>query len=75
MLSPCGFLLQDGALKLMESLSNENQEMLKLDLSFCGLTSDFVGRILEKVYLINGIIELNLGGNPITQEVHFNKYN
>lgn len=53
----------------MESLSSETQELVKLDVSSCGLTSHFLVRLHAKISLINGIIELNLGGNPITQEV------
>ncbi|KAK3023506.1 hypothetical protein RJ639_043790, partial [Escallonia herrerae] len=60
--------LQDGALQLMESLSNETQELVKLDLSSCGLTSQYIVRLHAENSLINGILELNLGGNPIMQE-------
>lgn len=66
----CKFwLMQDGALHLMESLSSETREPVKLDLSFCGLTSQYIFSINDKLSLISGVIELNLGGNPITQEV------
>lgn len=58
----------DGALQLTKSLANETQELVKLDLSSCGLTCDYVIRLNVEVSLIYGILELNLGGNPLTQE-------
>ncbi|KAL3528003.1 hypothetical protein ACH5RR_012659 [Cinchona calisaya] len=58
----------DGALQLTKSLSNETQELVKLDLSFCGLTADYIIRLNIEDCWINGILELNLGGNPIMQE-------
>ncbi|KAK2988279.1 hypothetical protein RJ640_016859 [Escallonia rubra] len=62
-------LLNDGALQLLESLSNETQELVKLDLSSCGLTSQYIVRLNAENSVINGILELNLGGNPIMQEI------
>lgn len=61
--------MQDGALLLMESLSSGTREPVKLDLSSCGLTSQYLFRINAEISLISGVIELNLEGNPITQEV------
>lgn len=59
--------LQDGALQLTESLFNGVQDFVKLDLSYCGLTSKYVlGLNSDLVY---GILELNLEGNPIMLEV------
>ncbi|XP_052206092.1 protein TONSOKU isoform X2 [Diospyros lotus] len=58
----------DGAILLTESLSNGVQELVKLDLSSCGLTSQYVGRLSAEFSLISGILELNLGGNLIMQE-------
>ncbi|XP_071916680.1 protein TONSOKU-like [Coffea arabica] len=58
----------DGALQLTKSLANETQELVKLDLSSCGLTCDYIIRLNIEVSLIYGILELNLGGNPLMQE-------
>ncbi|XP_010247270.1 PREDICTED: protein TONSOKU [Nelumbo nucifera] len=58
----------DGALQLTEALSNGPQEMMKLDLSYCGLTSNYFVRLSEDFLLIGGIIELNLAGNSTGQE-------
>lgn len=58
----------DGALQLTKSLFDGNQELLKLDLSYCGLTSEYITRQNTDATLISGILELNLGGNPIMQE-------
>lgn len=61
--------MQDGALHLLESLSSETRELVKLDLSSCGLTSEYIFRLNDEISLIGGVIELKLGWNPITQEV------
>lgn len=61
--------MQDGALQLMDSLCNETQELVKLDLSSCGLTSQYIFRLNAEVSFFSGILELNLGGNPIMQDV------
>ncbi|WOG82117.1 hypothetical protein DCAR_0101279 [Daucus carota subsp. sativus] len=58
----------DGALHLLESLSSETRELVKLDLSSCGLTSEYIFRLNDEISLIGGVIELKLGWNPITQE-------
>ncbi|XP_015891011.3 protein TONSOKU [Ziziphus jujuba] len=58
----------DGALQVTESLFNLNEESVKLDLSYCGLTSKYVLKINTNISLVCGIIELNLTGNPIMQE-------
>ncbi|XP_028554658.1 protein TONSOKU isoform X2 [Dendrobium catenatum] len=58
----------DGAMRLTEALSCGPQELEKLDLSVCGITSDFIGKICEHIVQINGIVELNLGGNSIGDE-------
>ncbi|KAI3427482.1 uncharacterized protein J3R85_009533 [Psidium guajava] len=57
----------DGALQLSESLLFENQELAKLDLSFCGLTAKYFSRQLIETQVC-AIVELNLGGNLIKQE-------
>lgn len=58
----------EGALQLSESLSVSTQESLKLDMSFCGITSSYVHKLGTDVNLLSSIIELNLGGNPLMQE-------
>ncbi|KAM7523540.1 hypothetical protein LguiA_013442 [Lonicera macranthoides] len=58
----------DGALQLMDSLCNETQELVKLDLSSCGLTSEYIFRLNAEVSFFSGILELNLGGNPIMHD-------
>ncbi|XP_057967784.1 protein TONSOKU isoform X2 [Malania oleifera] len=58
----------DGALQLTESLSGGAQEYAKLDLSYCELTSQYIVKLNADFPLAGGIIELNLGGNPIMQE-------
>ncbi|XP_057495942.1 protein TONSOKU isoform X1 [Actinidia eriantha] len=58
----------EGALKLIESLSNGTPELVKLDLSSCGLTPHYILRLTAEISLITGILELNLGGNPFMQE-------
>lgn len=65
-----GMSLQDGMLKLMQSLSTESQE-LKLDVSSCGLTPDCIVRLNAEVSIFNSIVELDLGGNQLKQEVWF----
>lgn len=61
--------MQDDALQLTESLLSGAQESLKLDLSYCGITSTFIYKLNVNVGLVHSILELNLGGNPIVQEV------
>ncbi|KAK6117535.1 hypothetical protein DH2020_048714 [Rehmannia glutinosa] len=58
----------EGAIKLIKPLSKDTQELVRLDLSFCGLTSDYIVRLRDEASLVTGILELNLGGNPIMQE-------
>ncbi|CAM8913063.1 unnamed protein product [Rhodiola kirilowii] len=58
----------DGALKLIEKLSSGTQELVKLDLSYCNLSSECIVQLNKNAELIGGIAELNLGGNAITLE-------
>lgn len=60
------FIGTDGALKLTEALSCGPQEFVKLDLASCGINLDNVAQISANIVRINGIVELNLGGNFIT---------
>lgn len=62
--------LQDGALKLTDSLFHETQELEKLNLSYCGLGPNYFER-LKTVPAVLNIVELNLAKNPITSEVCF----
>lgn len=59
--------MQEGAIKLTESLLNGTEEPVKLDLSYCGLTSNYIVNI--NVNYFGSILELNLEGNPIMLEV------
>ncbi|KAK7318472.1 hypothetical protein RJT34_03174 [Clitoria ternatea] len=56
----------EGAIKLAESLLNGTEELVKLDLSHCALTSNFVSN--TGVNFFCSILELNLEGNPIMLE-------
>ncbi|XP_012572250.2 protein TONSOKU [Cicer arietinum] len=57
----------EGTIKLTESLLKGTEELVKLDLSYCGLTSDYILNI--NVFSFWFILELNLEGNPIMLEV------
>lgn len=63
------FLSQDGALLVTESLVHEIDEIVKLDLSYCGVTHDYAVKLSTNSSTICGILELSLSGNPIMQEV------
>ncbi|ERN16061.1 protein TONSOKU [Amborella trichopoda] len=64
----CTSIGLDGALKLTEALSNGSQELVKLDLSFCGVTShDFVQPVTN-IVSITGLLQLNLSGNLLGQQ-------
>ncbi|KAF1867268.1 hypothetical protein Lal_00049697 [Lupinus albus] len=56
----------EGAMQLTKSLYKETEELGKLDLSYCGLTSDFALNI--NANLFSSILVLNLEGNPIRSE-------
>ncbi|KAL3650013.1 hypothetical protein CASFOL_006416 [Castilleja foliolosa] len=58
----------EAATQLIKPLSKDTQELVRLDLSFCGLTSDYIIRLRNEESLISGIIELDLSGNPIMKE-------
>ncbi|KAK1587587.1 hypothetical protein Q3G72_014471 [Acer saccharum] len=58
----------DGTLQLIDSWFSGDLESVKLDLSYCGLTSTCILKFNSDVSLARGIHELNLGGNPIMQE-------
>ncbi|CAH8321495.1 unnamed protein product [Eruca vesicaria subsp. sativa] len=58
----------DGAIKITEALCYQKEETVKLDLSCCGLASPFFLKLIQDVTLTSSILELNVGGNPITEE-------
>lgn len=58
----------DAAMRLTDALSSGPQELVKLDLSSCGLISHGFSKICENIALIGCVLELNLGGNSIKQE-------
>ncbi|XP_042495456.1 protein TONSOKU [Macadamia integrifolia] len=53
----------EGALQLTEALLGGSQELMKLDLSYCGLKSHNFIRFCLDFTSISSIVELNLGGN------------
>ncbi|XP_042025536.1 protein TONSOKU-like isoform X2 [Salvia splendens] len=57
-----------GALQLIKPLSKDTQELVRLDLSNCALTCDYIVSLKDEASLVCGILELNLGGNPIMKE-------
>ena len=52
-----------------EFLFNGNEESVKLDLSYCSLTSEYILKLNADASIVCCILELNLAGNPITLEV------
>ena len=68
-----GFLLggtsigPGGTIRLTEALSSASQELMRLDLSNCGLTTPEFSQICTNLSRIN-ILDLNLGGNYINME-------
>ncbi|KAB2597114.1 hypothetical protein D8674_000034 [Pyrus ussuriensis x Pyrus communis] len=58
----------DGASLVTNSLFIRTNEIFKLDLSYCGLTSNFALKLSTNSCMICGIYELNLSGNPIKEE-------
>ncbi|KAL2906747.1 Protein TONSOKU [Bienertia sinuspersici] len=57
----------EGALKLTGSIFHETQELVKLNLSYCALRSNFFERLKILPAVLN-ILELNLAGNPVGSE-------
>ncbi|CAA0830202.1 Protein TONSOKU [Striga hermonthica] len=58
----------EGAVKLIKPLSKDTQDLVRLDLSFCGLTGNCITALRDEASLVSGILELNLGGNPMMKE-------
>ncbi|KAK6922850.1 Tetratricopeptide repeat [Dillenia turbinata] len=58
----------DGALQVCNTIFSGTQELMKLDLSCNGLTSQFIMGLKICAAFVSTVAELNIGGNPITQE-------
>lgn len=67
-------VMQDGVIKLNETVSTGLQELVRLDLSYCGLKSHDFPRVCQNLILLGGILELNISGNSIGQEVSLCNY-
>ncbi|ONK61173.1 uncharacterized protein A4U43_C08F26980 [Asparagus officinalis] len=63
------YIGMDGAVMLTSALCSGPQDLVKLDLSYCGLSSHDFPKICANVSLVGGLAELNLEGNFIGQEV------
>ncbi|KAL4562394.1 hypothetical protein LXL04_034596 [Taraxacum kok-saghyz] len=61
-------LFQERAIELMDSWNSENRELVKLDLSSCLLTSHYVTQLQINSSWINGVLDLNLGHNPLMEQ-------
>ncbi|KMZ57606.1 Protein TONSOKU [Zostera marina] len=57
----------DGATQVIKALFDGPQELVKLDLSSCRLNMNFT-QLCANIELIDGILELNFGGNPLGKE-------
>ncbi|XP_030498688.2 protein TONSOKU [Cannabis sativa] len=58
----------EGALMITELMFNGTDDSVKLDLSYCGLTPEYIFKLNADISIICCILELNLAGNPITQQ-------
>ncbi|GAB2283147.1 hypothetical protein Dimus_017676 [Dionaea muscipula] len=58
----------DGAFQLTESLFHGSHDLVKLNLSSCGLTPQYFDRTKNHVSSFSTILELNLSGNPLMPE-------
>ncbi|KAJ0983759.1 hypothetical protein J5N97_002115 [Dioscorea zingiberensis] len=58
----------EGSIQIAEALCSGPQELVKLDLSCCGLTAQGLAQICASIASIGGVIELNLDGNSIGRE-------
>ncbi|XAR73209.1 hypothetical protein NMG60_11007107 [Bertholletia excelsa] len=58
----------NGSLEVIESLSYARPELMKLDLSSCGLTSQCIVKLKAEFSIISSLIELKMHGNEIFQE-------
>ncbi|KAL4020376.1 hypothetical protein IC575_019150 [Cucumis melo] len=57
----------DAALEITESFSG-SEELVKLDLAYCGLTSKYLVKFVSCISIIQRMHELNLSGNAIMKE-------
>lgn len=62
-------MTQDGAIRVIEAVCTGPQELVRLDLSYCGLTSHAFAKACQGFVLLGGILEMNITGNSINQEV------
>lgn len=60
--------MQVGTIRLTDTLSCTSQDLLRLELSNCGLTAPDFAQICTNLSCIN-ILDLNLGGNSVNLEV------
>ncbi|CAN8269073.1 unnamed protein product [Cochlearia groenlandica] len=58
---------REGAIKVTESLCYQKEETVKLDLSCCGLATSFFRYLIQDFTLTSSILQLDVGGNPITE--------
>ncbi|PON82233.1 N-terminal acetyltransferase A, auxiliary subunit [Trema orientale] len=58
----------EGALAVTELLFKGSEDSVKLDLSYCGLTSEYILKLNADASIVCCILELNLAGNPIAQQ-------
>lgn len=56
---------------LIDALSSGSQELLKLDMSSCCLTSQAFAKVCSDFSALNSIVHLDLSGNILGQEVSF----
>nr|XP_018681426.1 PREDICTED: protein TONSOKU isoform X2 [Musa acuminata subsp. malaccensis] len=64
-----GTYIRDGAIRVIEAVCTGPQELVRLDLSYCGLTSHAFAEACQGFVLLGGILEMNITGNSINQEV------
>ncbi|WOK94400.1 protein TONSOKU isoform X1 [Canna indica] len=62
------YIGNDGSISLTEALCTEPQELVRLDLSYCGLTSFSFAKACQNLIVLSGLVEMNIGGNCIDQE-------
>ncbi|URE05448.1 TPR [Musa troglodytarum] len=62
------YIRVDGAIRVIEAGCTGPQELVRLDLSYCGLTSHSFAKACRGFVLLSGILEMNITGNSINQE-------
>ncbi|CAL9162518.1 unnamed protein product [Musa hybrid cultivar] len=63
------YIRVDGAIRVIEAVCTGPQELVRLDLSYCGLTSHAFAKACQGFILLGGILDINITGNSINQEV------